>query len=126
MSTSRPSARPVNLNLLRFHFPLNAVTSITHRITGLVLFIGVWALLYLAHNALAPLAAGPSFAEAPLGKLVLLALFGCASFHLFAGVKHLLLDFGIGEHLKTARVLASTAWVLAAALTAVFAACSFM
>ncbi len=126
MSISHRSARPVHLNLLRFHFPLPAITSITHRITGMVLFVGMWALLYLAHDALAPFSGGPNLAEAPLGKLALVALFGCASFHLLAGIKHLLLDLGIGENLRAVRSASAAVWVLAAALTAAFTAFSML
>ena len=38
--------RPVNLNLLAFSFPLAAIVSITHRITGVILFVGVAFALY--------------------------------------------------------------------------------
>ncbi len=121
MSESHQSARPVHLNLLRFHFPLPAVTSITHRITGIALFLGVWVLLYLAHDALAPLASERSLTEAPLGKLILFALCACASFHVLAGIKHLLLDLGIGEGLKAARVFSAAVWVLSGLVSAAFA-----
>ena len=121
MSESRPSQRPVNLNLLRFHFPLPAVTSITHRLTGVVLFLGVWVLLYLLHESLMGTGGGRNLSETPVGKLMLLVIFAAASFHLLAGIKHLLLDLGIGERLTSARALAWGVWVLSIALTAVFA-----
>ena len=42
------SKRPVNLDLSTIHFPLPALTSITHRVTGVILFVGLifgfWAL----------------------------------------------------------------------------------
>ena len=38
--------RPVNLNLLAFSFPLAAIVSITHRVTGVILFVGVAFALY--------------------------------------------------------------------------------
>ena len=42
------SKRPVNLDLSTIQFPLPALTSIAHRITGVILFIGLifgfWAL----------------------------------------------------------------------------------
>ena len=45
--------RPVNLNLLAFSFPLAAIVSITHRITGVVLFVGLAFALYALDLALA-------------------------------------------------------------------------
>ena len=122
MSGNHSSPRPVNLNLLRFHFPLPAVTSITHRITGVVLFLGVWVLLYLLHESLVGMDTGRTFASAPLGKLILIAIFAAASFHLLAGIKHLLLDLGIGERLQSARLLAALVWLLAIGLTALLSA----
>ena len=53
--------RPVNLNLLAFSFPLAAIVSITHRITGVVLFVGLAFALYALDLALAsPEIAAPS------------------------------------------------------------------
>ena len=45
--------RPVNLNLLAFSFPLAAIVSITHRVTGVILFVGVAFALYALDMALA-------------------------------------------------------------------------
>ena len=45
--------RPVNLNLFAFSFPLTAIVSITHRITGIILFGGVAFALYVLDMALA-------------------------------------------------------------------------
>ena len=45
--------RPVNLNLLAFSFLLAAIVSITHRVTGVILFVGVAFALYALDMALA-------------------------------------------------------------------------
>ena len=39
--------RPVNLDISTIKFPLAAITSIVHRITGVILLIGFGLLLYL-------------------------------------------------------------------------------
>ena len=112
--------RPVNLNLFRFHFPIAAVTSITHRITGILLFLGVWVLLYLLHLALQE--DGSEQLSSILGSIwgrgVLVLLAACTIFHLLAGVKHLLLDLHIGETLEASRALSWSTWLLTALLTA--------
>ena len=42
--------RPINLSLTKFSFPLAAIASITHRITGILLFVGIAFLLYQGSN----------------------------------------------------------------------------
>ena len=39
--------RPVDIVLWPFYWPLAAITSITHRITGVALFVGDWAVAQL-------------------------------------------------------------------------------
>jgi succinate dehydrogenase / fumarate reductase cytochrome b subunit len=100
--------RPVNIILLptRFRWPLTALASILHRITGVLLFGGIAMLLYLADLALG---SAESFEQAaivahePLPRLLLLGLLGVLLYHFFAGIKHLLLDFHIGETMESAK-----------------------
>jgi len=105
--------RPVNLPLSRLALamPVTAVASILHRITGIVLFAGVFFLCYLLDRA-ATDAAGFEHAEAllvaPLGKLALWLVLTSLAYHVVAGVKHLLLDFHIGDTLKGGR---AAAWI---------------
>ena len=113
--------RPVNLPLFRLAMamPVTAAASILHRITGIVLFAGVFFLCYLLDRA-ATDAAGFEEARAvlaaPLGKLVLWLVLTSLAYHVVAGVKHLLLDFHIGDTLKGGR---AGAWIsLAVALGA--------
>ncbi len=119
----QPRERPVNLNLFRFHFPLAALTSITHRVTGGLLFLGVWVLLYLLHLALQDDGSAQLsvILASVWGKGVLVVLAACAVFHLLAGVKHLLLDLHIGETLGVSRALSWSTWVLSVLLTALVA-----
>ena len=91
--------RPVNLDLTAFRFPIAAIASILHRITGIVLLFGVGYLTYLLHLTLE---SPESFAwvfesvrSTYHGVLVWLVL-SSVSFHFIAGVRHLLMDFHIG------------------------------
>ena len=103
--------RPVNLDLTAFKWPLPALTSITHRITGVVLFFGTAVLLYLMQLSLESEAGFQQVTEylaMPLVKFVVWAIVAGLLYHLIAGVKHLIMDFGIGETLqggKTGAVL---------------------
>ncbi len=95
--------RPVNLDLTQFSFPLPALTSIVHRITGVGLFIGVAILMYALDLSLQSEEGFNSVKECldgTLAKLVIWALVSALLYHLVAGIKHLLMDFGIGETLE--------------------------
>lgn len=116
----RQSSRPVNLNLLRFHFPISAVTSITHRVTGVLLFLGFFVLLYFLQLALT--SDGAERLQAILAqhwaRVIVLIIAGCASFHLIAGIKHLLLDLSLGESPQLSKALSWMTWVVATLLAA--------
>ena len=92
--------RPVNLDIGTIQLPLAALTSITHRITGVVLFGGLAVLLYLFNLSLT---GEGGFKEVQalmanmLVKLVVWLVLSAFAYHLIAGCKHLLLDLGIGE-----------------------------
>ncbi len=92
--------RPVNLNLILFKWPLPAITSILHRISGVALFVGTAILLYLLQLSLES-QAGYDLAleiiDSAVGKIVLWLIVVALAYHLIAGAKHLLMDMGIGE-----------------------------
>lgn len=99
--------RPVNLDLTKFAFPLPALASITHRITGVILFVGIAFMLYALDLSLSS-ASGFDEARAlmatPLGKFVAWGLLTAIAYHLLAGVKHLFLDWDVGDTLAGARL----------------------
>jgi len=83
--------------------PVTAWASITHRATGVFLFAGMAVLLWALDASLA----GPeSFAGLqqtlanPLVKLVLWAVVSGLIYHSLAGIKHLVMDLGIGESME--------------------------
>jgi succinate dehydrogenase / fumarate reductase cytochrome b subunit len=101
--------RPVNLALTKFSFPLAAITSITHRITGVLLFAGIAFLLYLLDQSLTSAQGFERSREIlaqPLPKLLLIAVVATLAYHLVAGVKHLLLDFDFGDTIEGGRLAA--------------------
>ncbi|MEC5217328.1 succinate dehydrogenase / fumarate reductase cytochrome b subunit [Actimicrobium sp. GrIS 1.19] len=98
--------RAVFFNLTQIQMPVGAVTSITHRITGILLAIGIPFCVYLLDLSLQ----GPQtyawvtelFGHAAL-KVVALAFIWALAHHLLAGVRHLLSDIDIGSRLPAAR-----------------------
>ena len=95
--------RPLSPHLMIYRPQLTSMMSITHRLTGVALGLGllffVWWLVALAHG-------GTYYdfvrgiAEHALGRLVLLGFFVAVSYHLANGIRHLFWDFGIGLSLQ--------------------------
>ena len=113
------TARPVDIPLTTFKFPLAAIGSITHRITGVVLFVGIAFLLYLLDESLASpqgLDNARAVLAMPLPKLLLIAIVATLIFHFVAGVKHLLLDFDIGDTIAGAKLGAQVTMATSAIL----------
>lgn len=114
--------RPVNLSIVTIHFPVAALASILHRISGLVL-IGAFAVfLYLLHFSLA----SPEDFAKVLGiitcipsKLLIWAMLSALGYHSCAGIRHLLMDAGIGESLKGGTLSAQITLVASAALISI-------
>ncbi len=83
--------------------PITAWASITHRASGVFLFAGM-ALLIWALDA--SLKSPESFAAlkeclaSPLAKLAIWAVLSGLIYHSLAGIKHLIMDFGIGETME--------------------------
>jgi succinate dehydrogenase / fumarate reductase cytochrome b subunit len=95
--------RPVNLDIGSMRLPITAWASITHRATGVFLFGGIAVLLWALEASLASPESFVSLQESlanPLFKLVLWAVVSGLIYHSLAGIKHLVMDFGIGETME--------------------------
>ena len=99
--------RPVNLDLGSMKYPPMAIASILHRISGLVLFLLLPVMLCFLNQSLKSEASFAElqtlFATCALCKLVLWAFMTAWFYHLIAGVRHVLMDAGFGEHLAAGR-----------------------
>lgn len=111
--------RPVNLDLTTIKFPIPALASISHRIAGVALFVAVPILLWMLGRSLA---SPESFAEMKelldtgLAKFVLWGILAALAYHFVAGIKHLIMDWGIGETLEGGRRFAIAGFIIAAVL----------
>ncbi|WP_177418405.1 succinate dehydrogenase, cytochrome b556 subunit [Pseudomonas sp. LS-2] len=97
------SQRPVNLDLRTIKLPVTAYTSILHRISGVILFVGIAIMLYALDKSLSSeegFAAVKAGLTSPLAKLVIWGLLSALLYHLVAGIRHLIMDAGIGETLE--------------------------
>ncbi len=97
------SQRPVNLDLRTIKLPVTAYTSILHRISGVILFLGLAIMLYALDTSLSS-AEGFERVKAcmtgPFSKLIVWGLLSALLYHLVAGVRHLIMDMGVGETLE--------------------------
>lgn len=111
--------RPVYLNLAQYRFPPMAIVSICHRISGVLLFLFLPLLLYILHHAIR---SEDSYAglilclQSPGMKFLVWVMLSALWFHLVAGIRHLLMDLGIGESLKGGRISAYAVFVIVALL----------
>ncbi|MEX0964991.1 MAG: succinate dehydrogenase, cytochrome b556 subunit [Pseudohongiellaceae bacterium] len=95
--------RPKNLDISTFKYPLPAITSLLHRISGAFIFVGVALMLYLLDLSLqseSGFALVVELLDNVFVKLVAWAVLSGLLYHLIAGIKHLLMDLGYGETLK--------------------------
>ena len=94
--------RPVNLDLGSMKFPPMAIASILHRISGVILFILLPVLICLLGQSLHSEAAFNHVRmdlAAPGYKLILWAFSAALAYHILAGIRHMIMDLGFGEHL---------------------------
>jgi len=104
--------RPVFFNLAQIKMPVGALTSITHRVTGIFLALGVPFSIYLLDLSLQ----GPQsyarviglFDNAAFRSAVIIFVWVLAH-HVLAGIRHLLSDIDIGSQLRPSR---RSAWVV--------------
>ena len=112
--------RPVNLDIGSIRLPITAYVSILHRVSGVVLLVlagvGLWMLDV-------SLSSETGFAELQTAlasfwvKLVLWALIAALAYHLTAGIRHLVMDMGIGESLRGGVLGARLVLVISVVLT---------
>lgn len=111
--------RPVNLEISTIKLPITAIVSILHRISGVFLFAGVAVLLWLLDGSLASEEQFVALQETltqPVWQIVVWAVVAALAYHMVMGVRHLIMDCGIGESLKGGRLGAKLALALAVVL----------
>ncbi len=103
--------RPVNLNLFKFKFPVMAIVSILHRLSGVIIFLAIPAMLYILHQSLISQTSFMSLQNALqhiASKILIWVMLSAVLFHLFAGIRHLIMDLGYAESRMGGRISAWT------------------
>ena len=92
--------RPVNLDIATFRLPITAYVSILHRVSGVAnVFISL-ALIWLLSQSLASKDSYEYVIELTnllFVKVVLFLILANLIYHSCAGIRHLIMDMGVGE-----------------------------
>jgi succinate dehydrogenase / fumarate reductase cytochrome b subunit len=98
-----------NFNLFTFQYPLTAITSILHRLSGIFVFLFVPFILWLFDVSVGTV---EGFEHIQLlltnvaMKFIIWLILVALGYHLLAGIRHLLMDVGVGEDLRSGRLSA--------------------
>jgi succinate dehydrogenase / fumarate reductase cytochrome b subunit len=106
------TSRPKYLNLFKIRQPVMAVVSIFHRVSGVFLFLAIPVLIYwlaLSVRSAEDYTAASTFFVSPWVRLIGLVVAWALVHHFFTGIRYLLMDISIGEHLPAARI---SAWLV--------------
>lgn len=114
--------KPIFLNLLQIHLPITGFVSILHRITGILLLLFLPFFLW----GLAKVTGTPEDYQdfmLLMKKIPFKLLYGLGIltfvYHMLAGVRHLIMDMGMFESLKAARIGALVLLLLTAILAVI-------
>lgn len=112
----KPGPRNISIaSLLRYRFPIMAIASILHRVSGFILFLLIPFMLWLLYQSVASL---QSFEALSRGfdcigvRFLIWVLLSALWYHLLAGIKHLLMDLGHLESKEGGKISASVVIIL--------------
>ncbi len=113
--------RPVNLDLQTIRFPVTAIASILHRVSGVITFVAVGILLWLLGLSLS---SAEGFAQASaimssfIVKFIVWGIMTALAYHIVGGLRHLLMDFGyIEENFEAGSRSAKASFVITVVLS---------
>lgn len=109
---------------MAFAWPITAIASITHRIAGVVLFVGIAFMLFALQMSLASeegFETLKGMITSPLGKFITWGILSALGYHFVAGIKHLVMDTGVGETLEGGQFAAKLTLFFSAVLIALAA-----
>ena len=113
------------LDLFKIKFPVTAIVSISHRISGVLMFLSVPIWLFVIHVSLIDKIHFQSVTELlSIWYLKVIAYLSLLPwiFHLLAGLRHLLMDLGFMEGLCGAKFTAYSVFALFVLFTFVLGA----
>lgn len=95
--------RPVNLDIGSMQLPITAYVSISHRLSGVILFLASGLMVWALDTSLSS-EEGFNTIKAtlthPITKVIVWTIASALSYHALSGLKHIVMDFGIGESMR--------------------------
>lgn len=113
-------SRPVNLDLQTVHFPISAIASILHRISGVITFVAIGILLWLLSISLSsPLgfAKAADIVDSFFVSFILWGILTALAYHIVGGIRHLFMDMGYFEELDTGALSAKVSFAVTVVLS---------
>ena len=95
--------RPVNLDIGTIQLPVTAYVSSLHRVSGVVLFAVVGLFLWILDSSLSSEESFNSIKEFTnifVVQIIIWLSLAALIYHLVAGLRHLVMDYGYGETLS--------------------------
>ena len=120
--TIKKKPRPIWFNISPANLPVPGLVSILHRISGLLLVMGMIWFLYLLDMSLTSELGFRHVAEYlahPISKLAMLGFAWAFLHHFCAGIRYLLLDVHRGIELPAARMSSFIVLAISLALTVI-------
>jgi len=98
--------RPVFQAVLKYRYPVTAIASVLHRISGVILFLLIPLLLKGLDHSLTNAANFQNIQHLlsnPLAITLLWLILAALIYHLVAGIRHIMMDAGFAESLAGGR-----------------------
>ncbi|HEY4124601.1 MAG TPA: succinate dehydrogenase, cytochrome b556 subunit [Rhizomicrobium sp.] len=121
-------ARPLSPFISVYRWPVTMAASITHRVTGVGLALGMILVAWL----LIAVATGPGaydtfmmLARSIIGRLVLFGFAWAVVFHFINGIRHLAWDIGYGFKVPTALATGFAVYILSVLGAIAIFACAY-
>lgn len=118
--------RPVNLDIGTIQLPITAYVSILHRASGVALCVGAGILLWLLDVSLTDESGFntvKTLFDSFICKLIVWGVLIALIYHSAAGIRHLVMDLGIGESMEGGKRSARIAIVATIVLSVLVGAC---
>ena len=109
----------MNLDIGTISLPITAYASILHRISGVALFVGVAILMWLLSVSLSGednFNQVKALFDSFFCKLIIWGVLAAVIYHSAAGVRHLIMDLGVGETMEGGRRGARIVFVVSVVL----------
>ena len=113
--------RPVNLDLTTIQFPVTAIASILHRVSGVITFVAIGILLWLLGLSLSSeegFQAASAIMSSFFVKFIFWGILTALAYHAVGGIRHMFMDFGwLEENLAAGKRSANISFVITVVLS---------